>query len=316
MPWREALCANLPRDVAKLLMNLTRTDAAQLTEIRARVGQPVCFAFVFGMREMGGIITHEMMEELVNSLCSHSRYAYEAQMAQGFIPLPGGHRAGICGRAVYENGEIVRLSAIRSVCIRIARHIDGASASFRKHLFIGGRPTRTLLLGPPGCGKTTALRDAAMYLARQFHLQVAVADEREELFCGRESEAVDVISGASKADALRMLIRSMAPQVVVTDEIGRLEDARALLDAASGGVGVLASAHAEGFEDVLRKPALRLLYEQRAFDWYILLGKMGVCKFVWDANGIEIVGGAHGQLGCGDDGDDFAQCDRVSGGGW
>lgn len=315
LSWRKTLTKRLTAPLADELMAMNRTSAAELTEIRVRVGRPVCWVFSRGARETGGPLTAQDVDALVSALCGYSRYAYEAQIAQGFIPLPGGHRAGVCGRAAYEGEDIARVSGISSVCIRVARRINGASAPFRGQLVLEGYPARVLLLGPPGCGKTTALRDAALYLSRERGFHVAVADEREELFPIAQGEGLDVLLGARKADAMRMLVRSMAPQVLVTDEIGRMVDAQALLDAASCGVGVLASAHASGLEDALNRPAVRLLFERRAFDRYILLGSPGRCAGIWDAAGNAVMEGMHGELGCGGDGDDWDQRDRVSPGG-
>ncbi len=293
---------------------LDRAQASRLTEIRVREGQPVRFVLGTQHIERGGRLTLDQIGELVSALCGYSRYAYEAQIAQGYIPLPGGHRAGVCGRAVYEHGEIVRMSEITSICIRIARRVDGASKPFRAQLTVGGCPARVLLLGPPGSGKTTALRDAALYLAAQgFH--VAAADEREELFPAHEGEMIDVLPGARKADGLRLLLRAMSPQVLVTDEIGNIEDAQALLEAARCGVGLLASTHAASISDVCSRPALRALFEQQAFDRYILLGRPGRCLGIWDARGSAVMEGMHGELGCGGDGDDRFERDGVSAGG-
>jgi len=172
-----------------------------------------------------------------------------------------------------------------------------------------------LLLGPPGIGKTTVLRDAALFLAGECGWQTAVADEREELFPGAEALPLDVVSGANKAEGMRLLIRSMAPQVIITDEIGRPEDAQALLDAASCGVGVLASAHASSMADAIRRPVLRELIERRAFDRYILLGALGRCAGVFDDRCEAVMEEKHGESGSGGDGAGRNQRDRLFAGG-
>lgn len=286
MPWRRQLAPRLSPLLRAAAGGLSPKEADRLTEIRVRIGRPVQWVLADGNKWSGEPVSADEMEALLASLCAHSRYAYEAQMTDGYIPLPGGHRAGVCGRVVYEKGVIARMSAVTSVCIRIARSIPAASTAIRRFLFIGGRPARVLVLGPPGCGKTTVLRDAAEYLAADCGLRVAAADEREELFFEAAAD-VDVLRGAKKADAVTMLVRTMSPQVIVLDELGGEEEAQALLSAVSSGVGILASAHADSFADLKRRPVFSMLYERRAFDFYVFLAPMGRVWCAMDTEGRE-----------------------------
>ncbi len=316
MPWRNELKDRLSKGILDEVMRLSAKEASALAEIRAQSGVPLRFVFLHEERSGARLMTQEDIDDLVSALCGYSRYAYESQLAQGYISLPGGHRAGVCGRAVYEQGSIVRMNDVRSVCIRIARRIKGASEWIREHTFCDGNQQNVLVMGPPGSGKTTVLRDAATYLSCDMRIHVAVVDEREELFFHQSQVPVDVLSGAKKAQAVNLLVRSMAPQTIVTDEIGSLDDAYALLDAASCGVSILASAHASGISDVLRRPALRMLYEQGAFDRYVLLKNRGICACVWDRQGNRISEDAYGKRGCGGTGADWNQRDGISSGGW
>ena len=317
MPWRKGLGARLTPELAALLAALGARDAARTEEIRVRRDQPVELVVAGEPRETPLALDGAGMQALLAALTGHSAYAHERQMAQGYIPLPDGHRAGVCGRAVTEQGCIVRMTEITSVVIRIARAVPGASGSIRTHLLhADGRPARALLLGPPGCGKTTVLRDAALWLSDACGLHVAVADEREELFARREAgcgRRVDVLGGAPKAQGMLMLVRALAPQVLVTDEIGRPEDAEALMEAARCGVGLLASAHADSMEDVLRRPTLRRLFDSGCFERYVLLGARGVCRAAFDGQGRAIgEDGTHGQMGYGGDSDDRRERDGLS----
>lgn len=293
MAWRQTLYPRLTPPAAELLRGLNHDEAAALCELRFRTGRPTELAFASGSAERRFAPTQAELGELVAALCGYSRYAFERQLAEGYIPLPGGHRAGVCGTVVEEEGSPVRMSAVTSICIRIARRVPEASRPIRMHL-IGedNLARRVLVLGAPGTGKTTLLRDAALWLSDERGLHVAVADERGELFPPEEASGLrmDVLRGAGKPEAVTMLVRAMSPQVIVTDEIGGGRDAQALLEAARCGVGLLASAHADSMEGALLRPALRALYDERAFDRYICLRGCGECGTVHDALGRPVGG--------------------------
>ena len=298
LPWRDALCARLTPRIARRLRALDEAEAARLTELRFRRDRPVELVFGGVFREEPPVMDAREMDALLAALSGYALYACERQMAEGYIPLGDGHRAGVCGKLVREAGT-ARMSGVTSVCVRVARHVPGASAALRPYLLDAqGRPLRVLILGSPGSGKTTALRDAAIYLSGERGLHVAVADEREELFSGcvppEAARRVDVLAGEEKASAMRMLLRAMAPDVIVTDELGRPEDASALLDAARCGVGLLASAHAGGMEDALRRPALRALIDARAFDGYLHIGARATLLGAYDERGEEVRRWSHG----------------------
>ena len=130
MPWRKGLCARLTPELAALLGALSACDAAQTEELRVRRDQPVELVIAGVPRETALSLDGEGMQALLCALTGHSAYAYERQMAQGYIPLPDGHRAGVCGRAVTEQGRIVRMTEITDVAIRIARAVPARAALF------------------------------------------------------------------------------------------------------------------------------------------------------------------------------------------
>ena len=308
------LCRNLPKMLADSLDALCDADRWKLEEIRVYAGAQAELVIAGQLRP---IPVQVSMQELLAALSGQALYSCERQMAEGYIPLEGGHRAGVCGRMICQTDGTWRMTEVSSVCIRISRAVENISMPVRPFLLDAcGRAQRVLVLGAPGSGKTTLLRDAALWLAKK-GLHVAVADEREELFAkGAPGMRVNVLSGMDKAHSFSMLLRTMAPQIIVSDEIGRDEDVQAVLDIVRCGVGLLLSAHARSMEEAARRPAIRKMMAQRAFDWYILLGRHAQVAGVYDHTGERWEDKEHGQLGCGGDDDDCHQCGGFSAFGW
>lgn len=306
MPWRRELLKYLSPKAAVLLDGLASHQASALMEIRFRAGCAAAFFYPWGSEEAGGVFSDAEILDLVAALTGYARYRYEKQIAEGYIPLAGGHRAGVCGRMTMENGAW-SMARVYAVCLRIRRQIPGASKELHHHM-IGPEGTlrSMLLLGAPGSGKTTMLSDAAMYLSEIRNRRVAVVDEREELFPdGLEGVKLDLLSGCGRAKGMMMLLRTMSPEVIVCDEIGSAEDAGAIEEAARCGAAVLASAHADSLMAIRRRPMLRQLFASGAFDRYALLGRLGSIRAVYDSEGNELVKeDADGQLGNRHDGDD------------
>ena len=237
-----------------------RSDLADLQEIHLRLGQPVRLLAAGREQTVPLVWQEEQQQAQLMLFTENSFYAFDEQVRQGFITLPGGHRVGLCGLAWYDEG---RLGGFRDICalnLRVAREIPGVAVPLLPYIADGGRVRRTLLAAPPGVGKTTLLRD----LARLFSegaaglapLNIGVADERQELaavYAGRPAldlgSRCDVISGCAKARAVSILLRAMSPRVIITDEIGSAADAEALQEALNAGVSVLASAHAATYDE-------------------------------------------------------------------
>lgn len=292
--WRDDLIRFMPPAVRRRAQDLSEEQAQALVEIRLRAGQSVEWvtarqgAFVLEWRPGPADI-----QAFLAALCEHSLYARQDELCQGFLTVRGGHRVGVCGRAAMQDGRIAGLHLVSSLCIRIARPVLGAADGLMPLLFSPqGRPRSTLVLSAPGCGKTTVLRDAIRQLSEGRGLHVCVADERSEL-CGVADgvpqmpvgSRTDVLDGCPKAKAMQMLLRAMNPDWIVTDEIGRKQDAGAVLEALRCGVAVLASAHADSIETLKGRPALQKLMEARAFEGYVLLGERGRIMGSYDAAG-------------------------------
>ena len=229
-------------------------------EFRLRAGQPLVVLLPEGERSLGAAVTPEDLETLCDLATDYSRYAAEETLREGYLSVRGGFRVGLCGTAVMREGEIVQLRNLFSASVRIARQVKGAADGLLPRLCQGGRLTDTLILAPPGLGKTTLLRD----LIRQVSdgtdcepLRVALADERGEvaaLYQGLPQLDVgahtDVLDGCPKAQGLMLLLRAMNPQVLAVDEITAPEDAAALEMAANCGVSLLCTAHAGSLEEL------------------------------------------------------------------
>ena len=267
----------LPAAIRQELEILPNVIINEIEEIRMRCGQNVRLQTTAGEKIISHMITAEELVKILNSLIKYSYYAYEEDLAKGFITIEGGHRVGICGKAVVKNGQTTLIKEISSMNIRFAKEIKGCSDKIAGYLADGdGRPLSTLIVSPPGCGKTTMLRDIARSLSSR-KIKVAVCDERSEIAGMYNSNPsfdlgsrTDVLDGAAKAQGIQMLIRSMSPQVIITDEIGKKEDLDAASQCLSSGVALITSVHGS-CRQTLEKSEIYPLIEKGFFSNIIIL---------------------------------------------
>lgn len=258
MDWHQMI----PRD-----KTFSPAELQSAHEIRLRSGYPVQVMGRDGMKSGNTPLTPEDLLLAAQALTGHQLARYAREITEGFLPLPGGHRMGICG----ERGEqgILRIS---SLCIRIAHEIKEAAAA----VFPIVRQQSLLILGPPGSGKTTLLRDIVRRTAME--IPVALCDTRGEIaacFQGVPQLDIgplcDVMTGGQKGQVMEMMLRSMNPKMIATDELGSPADALALLEMQRCGVGIIATAHASSWEEAKKRAVLQPLFESRVFSHAVLL---------------------------------------------
>ncbi len=248
------------------------------TEIRVRTGRRTRVKWIGGEGEIGACVTPRELSNLISRMLDHSVYAWEDELGEGYFTMTGGVRVGVSGRFRAENGK-TRMVNPTSLLIRIAREIKGCADRIRPFLLKDGCVRNTIVLSPPGMGKTTLLRDACRLISKAGK-DISIVDERGEIAAVRNGvsqlgagERTDVCEGLKKAQAIMMLIRSMAPDVIVVDEIGSGEDAQAISEGVRMGVNILASAHASSMEDALDRAMIGKILLSGAFQYACVLGE-------------------------------------------
>ena len=268
-----------PNKIVQAILNsINEKEIETLEEIRIRVSKPIILKVANKEIIVEYIVTTQDILEIVEKITENSMYSYQQQICSGYITLKGGHRVGISGNVVMEENKVINVNYIYSLNFRIARQIIGVAEKVVNEVMKNDEISNTLIISKPGAGKTTILRDLIRIISKT--KTVGVVDERGEIAAMYKNEPqndlgikVDLLSNISKSFGIKMLVRSMSPDVIVADEIGTKEDIEAIKYAVTSGVKGIFTAHANNIEDIKKSPILKELLDLNLIDKIIILDK-------------------------------------------
>lgn len=319
-------CRDMERDIFQyispgiraVLSSVDKREMETLEEIRLRAGKPLMLhtrgeEWFVGpdsilKRKSGGafVVSSEEVLKSFELMCENSIYAFQDEIKSGFITLRGGHRVGICGKAVLEGCNLKLIKDISGLNIRMSRQVKGCASEIIKYVISGSRDIfNTLIISPPQCGKTTILRDMARLLGDGINplgfygVKVAIIDERCEIascYKGIPQNDVgcrtDVLDGCPKQIGMAIMLRSMSPQVIITDEIGNEGDYDAVMKVMNSGVKLITSAHGYNISELKSRQEVIKLIEKKVFERLVVLDSSkgpGTVREIVDGRNMEVI---------------------------
>ncbi|EDL62687.1 stage III sporulation protein AA [Bacillus sp. SG-1] len=283
----EEILSIVPTAIAEKIIAMPTHIQPLIEEIRIRIDRPLEVTARGIPYFLPYVVTKKDGEQLINKLANHSFYTLEEELKRGYITIEGGHRVGLAGKVILDGGKVKAIRHLASFNIRVAREAIGIAAPLIPSLY-KNRWKHTMIIGAPQTGKTTMLRDIARIVSTGFPeesipippYKVGIVDERSEIAgCVHGvpqlqfGPRIDVLDACPKAEGMMMLIRSMSPDVIIVDEIGRREDGQAILEAVNAGITLIMTTHGHSLEEISKRPYLKEIIEMNVIERFIELSR-------------------------------------------